>query len=70
MSSELLDESSVLLSAAATTVEAGKKRGRPPAGQVTVKLDPDPTGEGGKGRTVKQLCQTRFACEVKVSLQY
>ena len=70
MYSEPLDESSVLLSAAAMTVEAGKKRGRPPAGQVTVKLDPDPTDRGGKRRADKQLCQTRFACEVKVSLQY
>ena len=51
MSSEPLDESSVLLSAATTTVEAGKKRGRPPAGQVTVKLDPDPTGEAREGQT-------------------
>ena len=51
MYSEPLDESSVLLSAAAMTVEAGKKRGRPPAGQVTVKLDPDPTWEAREGQT-------------------
>jgi len=40
MSSESVAESSVPVSAAAT-VEAGKKRGRPPAGQVTIKLDAD-----------------------------
>jgi len=40
MSSESVAESSVSVSAAAT-VEAGKKRGRLPAGQVTIKLDAD-----------------------------
>ena len=40
MSSESVAESSLPVSAAAT-VEAGKKRGRPPAGQVTIKLDVD-----------------------------
>ena len=54
MSSESVAESSVSVSAAAT-VEAGKKRGRLPAGQVTIKLDADTRLHACTGGTSYQV---------------
>jgi len=70
MSSESVAESSVPVSAVAI-VEAGKKRGRPPAGQVTIKLDADTRLHACTGGTSYQVtlplaigltCRTSEAC--------